>query len=421
MIELGLNRISQLLRHTPQLWKGIHVAGTNGKGSVCAYLSAMLHASRIREGRFTSPFLIDRRDGITINEKVIGKQEFLEAEAKVLERNRKEEIHATEFEIITAIAFEVFAREKIEIGVVEVGLGGRLDSTNVMEKKAVTVITKIGLDHQSWLGNSVEDIAREKAGIMRPGVPCVIDKSNSEAVRNVLEEYAQKIGAEIILSSTDSPFFNDVKFSQLDLEPHQRDNLACAYTAFHLGYTGSESPLHRLLPAIEQVQWPGRLQILDIECITQRKEPILLDGAHNAQSAQVLGDYVNRKIRTKGGKKNITWVFAVSEGKELKQILQPLLQNQDHVGVVRFNPVDRMPWVKAIEPKHILYAAYELGINPLHCHNAESNVLNILQWAATIADQGPIVVAGSLYLVSDVLRLIRDVKMKQKLEFFQQP
>ncbi|POS88248.1 hypothetical protein EPUL_000075 [Erysiphe pulchra] len=420
MIELGLNRIGQLLRHTPQIWKGIHVAGTNGKGSVCAYLSAMLHASGIREGRFTSPFLIDRRDGITINERIVDKQKFLEAEAKILERNREEEIQATEFEIITGIAFEVFAREEIEIGVVEVGLGGRLDSTNIMENKAVTVITKIGLDHQSFLGNSVEEIAREKAGIMRPGVPCVIDESNSETVRNVLEEYAQNIGTEIVLSSTDSPFFNDLEFSHLDLEPHQRENLACAYTAFHLGYTGSESPLHRLLPAVEQVQWPGRLQVLDVECITQRKEPVLLDGAHNAQSAQVLGNHVNRKIRTEGGKKNITWVIAVSEGKDMKQILQPLLQNQDHVGVVRFNPVDRMPWVKATEPKHILSAAYELGIDPLHCHNAESDVLNILQWAATIADQGPIVIAGSLYLVSDVLRLIRDVKMKQKLDFCQQ-
>ncbi|RKF59592.1 putative dihydrofolate synthetase [Erysiphe neolycopersici] len=421
MIELGLNRMGQLLRYTPQLWKGIHVAGTNGKGSVCAYLSAMLHASGIREGRFTSPFLIDRRDGITISQKVVEKQKFLEAEAKVLELNRKEVIQATEFEIMTAIAFEVFASEKIDIGVVEVGLGGRLDSTNIMEKKAVTVITKIGIDHQSWLGNSVEEIAREKAGIMRAGVPCVIDKSNSETVRNVLEEYAQKIGTEIILSSTDSPFFNDLEFSHLDLEPHQRDNLACAYTAFHLGYTGSVSPLHRLLPAIEQVQWPGRLQILDIECITQRKDPVLLDGAHNAQSAQVLANYVSRKIRTKEGTKNVTWVLAVSEGKDIKQILQPLLQNQDHVGVVRFNPVDRMPWVKATEPNHLLSVAYELGIDPLHCHNAESNILNILQWAATIADQGPIVIAGSLYLVSDVLRLIRDVKMKQKLDFCQQP
>lgn len=418
MIELGLSRMGRLLKHTPQLWKGIHVAGTNGKGSVCAYLSAMLNASGVRSGRFTSPFLIDRIDAITINEKVVNNQTFEDAEAKILEINRTHKIQATEFEIITAIAFEVFAREKIDIGVIEVGLGGRLDSTNIMEKKAVTVITKIGLDHQSWLGNSVEEIALEKAGIMRTGVPCVIDRTNNESVRNVIKEHAQKIGTDIVLSSIDSPFFEDLKHDHLDLEPHQQDNLACAYTAFHLGYTSSESPLHRLLPAIKKVEWPGRLQKLDIECITQRKETVLLDGAHNAQSAQVLGDYVNRKVRTTSNN-TVTWILAVSEGKDLKQILKPLLQNEDYVGVVKFNPVDRMPWVRATAPNEILSAAYELGIDPLHCHNAESDVLNILKWAATISNRGPIVIAGSLYLVSDVLRIIRTVKLKQKLGFGQ--
>ncbi|RKF76684.1 putative dihydrofolate synthetase [Golovinomyces cichoracearum] len=406
MINLGLSRMSRLLRHTPQTWKGIHVAGTNGKGSICAYLSAMLSASGVRCGRFTSPHLIDRWDGITINDKTIEKSIFMDAENFVKENDKINNIKATEFEIITATAFEVFAREKIELGVIEVGLGGRLDSTNVMEKKIVTVISKIGLDHQSWLGNSIEQIAREKAGIMRPGVPCILDKSNPMTVRRAIMEHAREIGTEVILSSTDSHFFKDI--DDFELEPHQRDNLACAYTAFHLGYTNSESPLHRLLPAVQNVSWPGRLQTLNINSITERQEPILLDGAHNAQSAEVLGNYVNKKLRTDSHK--ITWVIAASQGKELVDILKPLLHHNDHVGAVKFHPVDRMPWVKATEPMEILSIAHQLGVNPYHSFNSGSNLPEILQWATAMSNGGPLVIAGSLYLVSDVLRLLRDAE-----------
>lgn len=281
MIELGLSRISSLLKHTPQTWKAIHVAGTNGKGSICAYLSAMLKASGVRCGRFTSPHLIDRWDCITIDEKAVEESVFLEAEALARKRNHREGVQASEFELLTATAFEVFAREKIEMGVIEVGLGGRLDATNAMEKKAVTIISKIGLDHQSFLGNTIEEIAREKAGIMRPGVPCVLDSTNPSSVQEVVQDYAREIGTDVVLSSTDSAFLDELP--KENFEPHQWQNLACAYTAFHLAYTKLESPLHRLLPAVQNIRWPGRLQTLSIRSLTGREKPILLDGAHNAQ------------------------------------------------------------------------------------------------------------------------------------------
>ena len=121
MIELGLGRISRLLRHTSQPWSAIHVAGTNGKGTICAYLSAMLHASGVRSGRFTSPHLIDRWDCITINEQAVQESVFQEAEDLVLKRNQIEEIGASKFELLTATAFEVLAQEKIEMGVIAAG------------------------------------------------------------------------------------------------------------------------------------------------------------------------------------------------------------------------------------------------------------------------------------------------------------
>lgn len=414
MIELGLARISRLLKHTPQPWKAIHVAGTNGKGSICAYLSAMLHASGVRCGRFTSPHLIDRWDCITIEEKTVQESLFRKAEELVSQRNQKDGIDASEFELLTATAFEVFAREKIEMGVVEVGLGGRLDATNAMENKAVTVITKIGLDHQSFLGNTIQEIARQKAGIMRAGVPCVLDKSNSLEVQQVIEDYAQQIGTQVILSSTESSFLDEM--SEQDFEPHQWQNLACAYTAFHLAYTKLDSPLHRLAPAVQNLSWPGRLQLVDIRSIAGRREMILLDGAHNIQSAEALGLYVDGRLR-KGASK-VTWVLAATQGKELEGILKPLLRSGDCVAAVQYGDVDGMPWVKAMDTAEILTAASGAGVGASQLYNSGNDISGALRWAATVADGGPIVVAGSLYLVSDVLRLLRDSKQSKNQLYF---
>jgi folylpolyglutamate synthase/dihydrofolate synthase len=410
MIELGLGRISRLLKHTPQPWTAIHVAGTNGKGSICAYLSAMLHASGVRSGRFTSPHLIDRWDCITINEQIVQESVFREAEDLVLRRNQTKEIGASKFELLTATAFEVFAKEKIEMGVIEVGLGGRLDATNVMENKAVTVISKIGLDHQSFLGNTIEEIAREKAGIMRPGVPCVLDKSNPPTVHKVVEDYAKEIRTDVILSSTESSFLD--RLSEKDFEPHQWENLACAYTAFHLAYTKLESPLHRLLPAIQNINWPGRLQTVDVRSVTGRSDTVLLDGAHNVQSAEVLGSYVDRRLRKSTNK--VTWVLAASQGKELEGILKLLLHPGDCVAAVRFGPVDGMPWVEPMAPQDILAAASASGVDATQLYNAEATLSGALRWAATVANGGPIVISGSLYLVSDVLRLLRDAEQMKR-------
>jgi dihydrofolate synthase len=403
MIELGLGRITCLIRHTPQPWKAIHVGGTNGKGTICAYLSAMLHVSGVRCGRFTSPHLIDRWDCITINEETVRESIFQDAEDTVRHRDKSERIGASEFELLTATAFEIFAREKVEMAVVEVGLGGRLDATNIMENKAVTVISKIGLDHQTFLGNTIEAIAREKAGIMRPGVPCVLDDSNPPSVQKVIEDYAKEIGTDVVLSSTESNFLDGL--SREDYEPHQWENLACAYTAFHLAYTKTNFPLHRLLSAIQNLQWPGRLQITDIRTITGRREMVLLDGAHNAQSSEVLGSYVDHKLRSKSAR--VTWVFAASSGKELTDLLRPLLHRGDCIASVAFGPVDGMPWVKATDPEDILTAATAIGLEKSHQYNAGTDVPAALRWATEVAAGGPLVIAGSLYLVSDVLRLSR--------------
>jgi len=403
MIDLGLARVGRLVQHTPQTWKAIHVAGTNGKGSICAYLSAMLTASGFSHARFTSPHLIDRWDCIAVNGKPVSEAVFRDAEDAVKQRDRDGRVGATEFELLTATAFEIFHRQQVEYGVVEVGLGGKLDATNVLKHKAATVISKIGLDHQSFLGSTIEEIALQKAGIMRPGVPCVVDGSNQPSVLDVIKKHASEVGAELHVPSTTS--VADAVAGEA-FEPHQIQNLACAHLAFRLACPGHDGPLSQFLTAIKQMQWPGRLQKLDIRGVTGRPQEVLLDGAHNPQSAEVLGQYVSGHLRSGG--KPVTWVLAATQGKDMDGIFGLLLKPGDQVAAVRFGPVDGMPWVKPADPAELLQLAAHHGVEDAVTYNAGGDVRGALTWASQAAGDNPVVIAGSLYLVSSVLRLLRD-------------
>ena len=418
MIELGLARVGRLLQHTPLAWRAIHVAGTNGKGSVCAYVSAMLHAGNISCGRFNSPHLIDRWDCITINEKTVDETVFRRAEAETKARDTREGIGASEFELLTATAFEIFASEKVEVGVVEVGMGGRLDATNVLQDPLVTVITKIGIDHQAFLGNTLEEIAAEKAGIMKAGAPCVIDGTNFDfvspspqhAMLKVFERKAALVDAgPVIQVPQDTRGADDELWKGLPMDAfefHQQANLRLAYEAVTQALVRLHSPLKpsQLLPAIEKTSWPGRLQNLSIRSLTGRVEDILLDGAHNPQSAEVLGSYVSRKLRQRTGP--VTWIIAMSKGKDIQQILPFLIRPGDNIVAVEFGPVDGMPWVQPAAAEDVLHSANSIGISAYRPGNP-CNIEDALHQASEIARGGPLVIAGSLYLVSDVLRVMR--------------
>jgi dihydrofolate synthase len=403
MIDLGLARISALLKHTPQAWKAVHVAGTNGKGTICAYLTAMLRAKHISCGRFTSPHLIDRWDCITINDCAVSETKFRHFEDRVRRRNTDQRIGATEFELLTATAFEIFESERVEFGVVEVGLGGRLDATNVLKDKTVTVVSKIGLDHQSLLGNTIEEIALQKAGIIRKGVPCVVDGSNTEPVLAVIRGHAEEVGAPVTVTNAEESVL--VKQLHNELEPHQRYNLACAAEAFQLICKAPMASDVALVPALKTMAWPGRLQALSIEKLNGRKQKILLDGAHNPQSAKALSEYVEKHLRTEH--QMVTWVLAASAGKDVTEILRLLLRPGDSVAGVEFGPVDGMPWVNPTNTAVILAGASACGVSASLQYHAHQDVRAALEWAAKVSQEGPLVAAGSLYLVSDVLRLLR--------------
>ena len=409
MIELGLARIGRLLQHTHWPWRAIHVAGTNGKGSVCAYISAMLHAGNISCGRFTSPHLIDRWDCITVNERTVDESVFRKAEAEIKARDITERVGASEFELLTATAFEIFASEKVEIGVVEVGMGGRLDATNILQDPMVTVVTRIGIDHEAFLGNTLEEIAAEKAGIMKPGVPCVIDGTNLPVLKIFERKAAVVEAGPIILISPSLSTADDElwkAFPMGEFELHQQVNLRLAYEAVKQALVRLHSSVKpsQLLAAIKKVSWPGRLQNLSIRHMTGRTDDILLDGAHNPQSAEVLGLYVNGKLRQRTVP--VTWVIAMSKGKDIQQILLFLIQAGDNVVAVEFGPVDGMPWVQPAAAKDVLDSAHSIGALTYRLEKPD-DIEDALRQASGIARGGPLVIAGSLYLISDVLRLMR--------------
>ncbi|KAK1087158.1 folylpolyglutamate synthase [Friedmanniomyces endolithicus] len=445
MIELGLQRISHLLAETPLPWRAIHVAGTNGKGSICAYVSSMLETYNqsewrtstglraLKHARFTSPHLIDRWDCITLDQQVVASKLFSRIERAVHRRNEVEAIKASEFELLTATAFEIFTHENVDVAVVEVGLGGRLDATNVIGQASdsssqvervmvsacrppplVTAIARIGLDHQALLGNTLREIASQKAGIMKPGVPVIYDLSNVDEVKTELHVRANlnrvvtwtdpELPTRFLDSDLKHAFFADglataptIPDPTSRTPDHIRRNMSVAFRAawtalqrlnrIPSGYnhlqpneltTLGDLATSMVRNASQHARVPGRLQSLSIETLTGRTRDILLD--------------------------------ACSSTKDVSEMLRILLRPGDKVFAVEFGSVDGMPWVEPLSSEKIVEAVESVPamtgqVEAVACGR---DVLAALQKASDAAEGGPMVVAGSLYLVGDVLRLLRD-------------
>lgn len=399
MIDLGLGRITRLLKliDNPHLagWKAVHVAGTNGKGSVCAYVSSCLHRANIVTGRFTSPHLVNKWDCITVNEKPISEAVFRQSETVVSQANKSHNVGATEFELLTATAFDIFRKQKVEIAVVEVGLGGRLDSTNVLssDQTLVTVVTKVGLDHQNLLGSTLGQIGREKAGIIKNQVSCVVDATNDKEVLDSVLEIAQEQESRLIFAEPDTLPFGVPSNATPLLGAYQLCNLSCALHAL----TVVSKAYPRLtdavvLDGIKNTSWPGRLQWLELE---GGDKHVLLDGAHNKQASELLKRYIDSSVR-KTDDQAVTYVIAFSQGKDYADVLNTLIQPQDRVVVTTFSDVDGMPWVKPCSTSEVADFASSLTNSPVV---QEQDPIKALH---AVPDNS--VVCGSLYLVGHVLR-----------------
>ena len=306
-VRPGLERISELLERMgrPQdRLRFVHVAGTNGKGSACAYLASILQAAGYKTGLFTSPYIIQFEERIRVDGENISAADL--ASATLFVREHAEAMaaesgeHPTEFELMTAVAFEHFARSACDIVVCEVGLGGRLDSTNIIESPEVCVIMRIGLDHTDFLGTTYGEVAAEKAGIVKAGSPVVAYPQDVPEAEEVIRAKAAECGCSV--SAPD--------FSQLEMGGVRDGIRAFTYRerAFATQLLGSYQPYNATMAieaartlrergwkiseeAIEQgiraTSWPGRFEVVEAG---RGCAAVVVDGGHNPQGAQVLAE-----------------------------------------------------------------------------------------------------------------------------------
>lgn len=330
-IRPGLQNIQELCRRlgNPQsAVKWIHVAGTNGKGSVLAYLSTILACGGYRVGRYLSPTIREYRERIQVNGKMISKRALGEGVGLISEiceeMVREGYDHPTAFEVETALAFWYFKREKCQIGVLETGMGGLLDATNIIEESMVDVITSIGMDHVKFLGDSLEKIAMQKAGIIKKGSTVVCMDQKPEVV-GIIREAADKAHAEFVLSDGENASkikyglakqsFSYKGFAKLEIAlagQFQIANAALAVDAcMALQQKGVRITEKALRQGLLETKWPGRLTVL-------KKHPLFLaDGAHNEDAAQKLA----KSIEFYFTNRRIIYIMGVLQDKEYDKII----------------------------------------------------------------------------------------------------
>jgi len=305
-IKLGLDNIQRLLRELDVPGKNqriLHVAGTNGKGSVCAMIDAISRAQGYRTGLFTSPHLVTYRERIRVDGEMISEERVGAGLNTIRDRIRDWDPHPTFFEITTALALIHFKESDCEIIALETGLGGRLDATNAVQP-VVCVITPIGYDHQSWLGNSLAEIAGEKAGIIKARVP-VVSAAQEPAAEKVILSRAAECEAPIEIAT--EPY---TKTSVALAGAHQKRNAALAIAALRCGGIAvTDDAIER---GLAKVQWPARFQRWD--------ERTIIDGAHNPAGAEVLA----KTWREQFGDERATILLAVLGDKDVAGIWRAL-------------------------------------------------------------------------------------------------
>lgn len=302
-VRFGIDRMHRLvgaLGHPERGYPVVHLAGTNGKGSVSAMLESIFRAAGCHTGLYTSPHLVKLGERVQVDRRILGEAEIVAYTRELMPVARKlaaagPDEHPTFFEFMTAMAFLQFARRKVDVGVVEAGMGGRLDATNVVQPE-VTVITSIGLDHMEQLGDNVAKIAREKAGIIKDGRPVVLGRLPAEA-EQVIREVARAHHAPI--HSVREVFGENLAdYPGTNLEgDYQRWNAATATLAARLlrGRFGFDDAV--IARGLRQVDWPGRWQRTRIG-----GRPLILDASHNPEGAQVLENNLHKLVAATGRK-----------------------------------------------------------------------------------------------------------------------
>ena len=395
-VDLGLDRIKAVLsnlgnpHHQVPI---IHVAGSNGKGSVCAYLASVLTAAGFKTGRYTSPHLVNWTERICIDGQPISWDALHHSLQTVEQAIAPKGPVPTQFEVFTAAAWQHFAQQSVDIAVIEVGLGGRLDATNVCDQPLVTIIVSISRDHWQRLGNTLAKIAGEKAGIVKPGVPMIAGPLPPEAA-DVVTDRTQAAGAPLTRirpakavedteqgdTVTSKLSYNGIEYPQVLLGDHQRVNSACAIATLQtLKTQGWQISDAAIIQGMGTVRWPGRLQ-----ADQWQGHDLLIDGAHNPDAARSLRQYIDGTYPNT----SITWLMGMLHTNDHRDVFQALLRSGDRLHLV---PV---PEHLSAEPSDLAAIAHRL------CPNLHIQRHPDLGQALTAAVQTqPVVFCGSLYLI----------------------
>lgn len=393
----GLSRVTELcerLGNPQDDLKFVHVAGTNGKGSTVTMISCALEDAGYTVGKYTSPYIYDFRERIEINGKMIEKDELAQITEAVKVECDKMDDHPTEFEIVTAIAFVYFKQKKCDYVVLEVGMGGRLDATNIIKSPVVSVICSISLDHVQILGDTEEKIAFEKAGIIKPSAPCVAYPINSESVTSVFKNVCKEKNCQFIL-----PDLEDFKIKPLTnnknaftykgenykltlLGRHQIYNALTAITALEV--IGIKTQY--IISGLSRATVHGRYEIIST------KPRIIVDAGHNKSGIEAL----LKSIKNDNKIKNLTIVFGMLKDKAYQYAIRELA-----------SIADKMICVTPDSPRAL--SAYDMkNIADMFCVNSYGfdSVEDAVKLALKDKDGRTILICGSFYIIDKVVKEI---------------
>ncbi len=380
----GLERVSQLLDAVgnPQDdLQFIHVAGTNGKGSVCTMTAKILECAGYKVGLYTSPYVLSFRERIQINGKFILKRTLASLTKKLIDTG----IVVTEFEFITAMAFLYFKSKKCDVVVLETGLGGRLDATNVIKPPLVSVITSISLDHTAVLGDTIEQITAEKCGIIKEGCKVVASEQCEQALA-VIKQKAPNVIVPCGYTALESDFdgqkfiYDDCEYITALLGEHQVENAVTAIETVKA--SGIEVSEKNIMDGLKTVFHPARMEVV-------RRQPlIILDGAHNPSGALALEKLIKGK--------NFCAIMGVMADKDYSQVLECTAPHFEKIitVTVKENP-------RSISAKELAQEVKKYNGNVY----AASSYLE----AISLIKDKPFVVYGSLYLASAIRPLLFDI------------
>ena len=409
-----MHKLMALLGNPHQKIKTVHVAGTNGKGSTVAMISSMLRASGYAVGVYTSPHLIDMRERVQIDGQLIAKAEFVDTVRAVAKAAEKLGEQATFFELMTAVAFAHFAEQAVDIAVIEVGLGGRLDSTNIITP-LVSIVTSIDLDHTKLLGGTKALIAREKAGIFKKGVPALFFEQDPE-VDAVMRDVAQSVGAELRIVNKDIEFSSRfcvtpdlgphtrvcmyTKNSRLEHVPvplqgeHQASNCGLALAAVDvLKNFGFELSEDKLTAGLAATKIPGRMEVVS------HRPRVLCDGAHNPAAVNALMRCVGAHVPYD----SMVCVFGCCADKDIGEMIDKVNLGADKVIFTRASSTPR-----AASPEDLQKLFQERS-------GKMSQIARTVPEAIDMAIRGVsredlICVTGSFYVVGEALKYFSDKK-----------